>query len=257
MNKPIYRHLADKKWREYKRLVEMQRITQMNVAPDLLPEIEISAQTEVYMNGAGKDKEVMPRTSGNRTRDIEVESGKFVASKVSEVPPPYLRVQVFDKGNRFVTLAFIDADIPDIENDSYDVQCQFLAVNIPISPTSPGIRIPQLDEQSQVVHPWRAPYAQKGSNYHRICLLVMQQQQEIDVVEAREKYGLRKGFSMRDFAATWSLHVVGGHLFRVKWDEWTDGIMTSLGDQASEMELQRRPVPKLPYKKRDTSRMRG
>ena len=37
MAKPIYRFLADRKWREYKRKIMVQRITQMNVVPDVVP----------------------------------------------------------------------------------------------------------------------------------------------------------------------------------------------------------------------------
>ena len=40
MNKPIYRHLAHKKWSAMKRKILMQRITQMHVVPDVLPAID-------------------------------------------------------------------------------------------------------------------------------------------------------------------------------------------------------------------------
>ena len=40
MNKPIYRHLADLKWRSHSRQILMQRINQMDVVPDILPAVD-------------------------------------------------------------------------------------------------------------------------------------------------------------------------------------------------------------------------
>ena len=100
MNRPIYRHLADKKWREYKRPLLMQRIAQMHVVPDVLPHLDPTAQVELSF--------------GRRT----VHPGDFVDSRISEMPGR-LVVQPFDKGERLVTIAVVDPDVPDESKDSF------------------------------------------------------------------------------------------------------------------------------------------
>lgn len=47
MNKPIYRHLAEKKWRQFKRRVLEQRITQLAIVPDLLPSLNLVADIDL------------------------------------------------------------------------------------------------------------------------------------------------------------------------------------------------------------------
>src|ERR1700728_4786974 len=104
MNKPIYRYLADKQWRRYKWLLLMQRITQMNVMPDILPKIDPIAEVILAF--------------GRRN----VQPGDFVDSRVSEILPR-LKVQVFDKGERLVTVVVVDADVPVLEKDDFTYHC--------------------------------------------------------------------------------------------------------------------------------------
>ena len=47
MSRPIFRHLAEKKWRAYKRKIEMQRIEQMFVVPDVLPKLDPTVEVDV------------------------------------------------------------------------------------------------------------------------------------------------------------------------------------------------------------------
>jgi hypothetical protein len=93
MTKPIYRYLADRKWREYQRKIIVQRIEQLGIVPDVLPFFEPTAEVRL----AFRQKNVQP--------------GEFVDSRISEVPPR-LKVQVFDKGERLVTIVVIDSDVP-------------------------------------------------------------------------------------------------------------------------------------------------
>ena len=77
MDRPIYRYLADRKWRDYKRKILMQRISQMYIVPDLLSHLDPTAQVSL---GFGRRN---------------VQPGEFVDSRVSEIPAR-LNVQVFD-----------------------------------------------------------------------------------------------------------------------------------------------------------------
>lgn len=246
MNRPIYRHLSDKKWRKYKRLIMMQRISQMHVVPDILPHLDPTAEVSL---GFGRRN---------------VHPGEFVDSRVSEVPAR-LNVQVFDKGERLVSVAIVDPDVPDEEKDSFGSRCHFLAVNIPISPTSTSIHLSKLNEADQLVIPWLPPYAQKGAPYHRLAVFIVQQygtearqDTRLDIETVKKEKGYKRdGFTMRRFLANQKhLKPIGVHLFRSKWDEGTDGVMLRAGIKETNVEYTKKKPEKLPYKKKDGARYR-
>ena len=246
MNRPIYRHLADKKWREYKRLILMQRISQMYIVPDLLPHLDPTAEVHLGF--------------GRRV----VQPGEFVDSRVSEMPAK-LNVHVFDKGERLVTVAVVDPDVPDEDQDSFGSRCHFLAVNIPISPTSTSISIAKLSESEHIVHPWLPPFAQKGAPYHRLAVFIIQQDAGETSQEPRlnpehlrnDKSCKREGFTVRRLLSKeTALKPIGAHLFRSRWDEGTDGVVSRAGVEGANIEFARKKPEKLPYKKKDGARYR-
>lgn len=177
MNKPIYRYLANRKWRSPggKFLIADQRIRQMNVVPDILPSLDLSADVSLYFQGTKPNggNMVLPRPNRSTTQRVPVQPGEFVASAVSE-QPPRIEVQVFDKGPRLITVAVVDPDVPNVETNGFEYRCHFLAVNIPISPTVTSVRVESL-KSNQIILPWSPPYAQKGSPYHRLAVLVFEQ----------------------------------------------------------------------------------
>lgn len=238
MNRPIYRYLADRKWREYKRLVMMQRITQMNVVPDVLPHLDPTAAVDLAF--------------GRRN----VQPGEFVDSRVSEIPPK-LNIQVFDKGERPVTIMVLDSDVPNVEEDRFDYRCHFLATNIPLSPTITSIPFRHLSAETQIVLPWLPPHAQKGSPYHRLSIFVLQQTEGKTLdIEAMRRKEQRHGFNIRSFNDRHQMKAIGVHLFRNTWDEGTAGVMTRAGLGGADVELKRKKVEPLPYKKKDGARYR-
>ena len=111
MNKPIYRHLAEKKWREFKRKVLEQRVTQLSIVPDLLGSLDLVADIDLSF--------------GRKT----VTPGDFVESYISEKLPT-LHVQTFTPGEKLVTVAVVDADVPALDADSFTTRCHFIASNI-------------------------------------------------------------------------------------------------------------------------------
>ena len=243
MNRPIYRYLADRKWREYKRKLLMQRISQMYIVPDILPHLDPTADVSLRF--------------GRR----KVQPGEFVDSCVSEIPAR-LNVQVFDKGERLVSIAVVDPDVPDEGKDSFSSRCHFLAVNIPLSPTATSIVLSNLNEDEHIVHPWLPPYAEKGAPYHRLAVMVLQQDDagkgaSLDVKALREGSGLRrKGFKIRRFMDRRPMRPIGMHLFRSQWDEGTDGVVTRAGIEGMNIEFARKKPEKGLYKKKDGARYR-
>ena len=240
MNRPIYRHLANQQWRSYRRKVQEQRITQMHVVPDILPHINMVAEVTVAF---GRHN---------------IQPGAFVDSRISE-KPARLHVQVFDRGTRLVSIAVVDPDVPNTETDGFEYRCHFLAVNIPISPTTTSLPLASLtDKPSQLVLPWLPPYAQKGSPYHRLSVFVLQHQdgKELDA-EAVKKKVKRDGFKLRSFMDKYRVLPVGVALFRSIWDEGTAGVMQRAGIEGANVELVRKKSEKLPFKKKDGIRYRG
>lgn len=238
MAKPIYRYLADQKWRDYRRKILVQRITQMKVIPDVLQHCDPIVDTKMYY---GK-RAILP--------------GEFVNSLVS-TSPPKLDVQMFERGEKLVTIAVIDPDVPNVEKDSYDYKMHFFAVNIPISATSTKIDLAQLPE-SQVVFPWVPPVAQKGSPYHRLSLFVMEQKdaQPLDSGAMKARETVRDNLQLRTLQARYHLKPIGAHLFRTQWDESMLEVMKQVGFAEPDLELRTKRVEPLPYKRRNPPTMR-
>ncbi|KAJ5456815.1 hypothetical protein N7530_012089 [Penicillium desertorum] len=239
MSKPIYRFLADRKWREYRRKILVQRITQMKVIPDVLPHCDPVVETKLYF--------------GKR----QVQAGEFVEAKLS-TDAPKLDVQMFEGGEKLVTIAVVDPDVPNVENDNFDYKTHFLAVNVPISATSTKVDLAQLLEDSQVVLPWLPPVAQKGSPYHRLSLFIMEQKdsQPLDFAAVKAKETNRDTTLLRTLQSRYHLKAIGAHLFRTQWDDSTLEVMKQIGFDGANVELRRKRVEPLPYKRRNPSSFR-
>ncbi|KAJ5881150.1 uncharacterized protein N7473_012203 [Penicillium subrubescens] len=239
MSKPIYRFLADRKWREYRRKILVQRITQMNVVPDVLPHCDPIVETKLYFNKR------------------QVQPGDYVEARVS-TEAPKLDIQMFERGEKLVTIAVVDPDVPNVEADSFDFKMHYLAVNVPISAVNTKVDLAQLAADSQVVLPWLPPVAQKGSPYHRLSVFIMEQKdsQPLDFAAVKAKETDRDNTLLRTLQARYHLKAIGAHLFRSQWDETTLEVMKEIGYSGADFELRRKRVEPLPYKRRNPSSFR-
>lgn len=236
MNRPIYRHLANQKWRKYQRLLLMQRISQFHIVPDLVQHLDPVAEVTF---GFGR-KDVKP--------------GEFVDSRVSEVLPR-LKIQPFDKGERLVHIAVVDPDIPNEENDSFATRCHYLALNIPVSPTNTSVPLSRF--RNHAVLDWLPPYSQKGAPYHRMTIFILEQRENKPLdPETVARTLKRDGFNLQAFTDRHLLKPVGFNLFRALWDEGTAGVMERAGAPGADIEFVRKKPEKLPYKKKDGARYR-
>lgn len=236
MNKPIYRYLADRQWRSYRRLIINQRVEQLSLVPDVLPHFEPTADVRLAF----------------RARNVQ--PGDFVDSRVSEVPAR-LKVQVFDKGERLVTVVVIDSDVPDMEKDNFKSRCHYLASNIPISPVQPSLPLSFANPETQLILPWLPPFAQKGSPYHRLSIFVLEQKSKtepIDISKLKEKFTEQKrdGFSLLSFKDNHAMTPIGVSVFRSHWDEGTKGVMERAGVEGADIEWKRKKVVAIKPKQR-------
>jgi large subunit ribosomal protein L35 len=221
MNKPIYRHLAEKKWRSYDHRLITQRIEQFNIVPDIIPKLEPTADVQLYF------------------RKMKIPPGQIVDSIVSE-KPPRLRVQTFDdKGERLVSVVVIDSDVPNLENNNYSKRCHYMAANIPISPTDTSVPLSQIKGDDQLAVPWLPAFAQKGAPYHRLGIYILEQKsgEKLDVAKLKELYSSRDGFSLKSFRDKYNLHAFGFNMFRTEWDDNTAAVMARHNISGAEIEL--------------------
>lgn len=260
MNKPIYRHLADRKWRSYDYKLITQRISQFHIVPDVLPKLDPVADVQLFF----RSKKTAP--------------GAVVDSLVSE-SPPRLRVQTFDgRGERLVTVVVVDADVPVPEEDGFRKRCHFLAANVPLSPTAPSLPLSRIRGEDQLAVPWLPPFAHKGSPYHRLAIFVLEQKDNaaVDVAKLRELYANHppaaapavdsasaaaaaegvepdapqipvksQSFSLKSLRDRLGLRPVGFSMFRTVWDEHTAGIMERSGQFGADLEFRRNKVVSL------------
>ena len=246
----------------------------MSVVPDVLPAIDPTVQTALHF----------PSALGSRNTK-RIQHGDIVNSAVSEQQPT-LYIQPYDKGTRLVTIAVINPDVPDVSKDSFGYRCHFLASNIPISPTDTRVQLSNLDKETQVVLPWLPPYSQKGIDYQRLSIFILEQPSperseaspsssldfersetpssspegtqalNLDTIREVHRFTQREGFNLRSFVDRFLLKPVGVDLFRTKWDENTKGVMERAGVLGSDVEFKRKRVEPLPYQRKGGERYR-
>jgi large subunit ribosomal protein L35 len=232
MSKPIYRHLADRRWHEMEHKIITQRINQFFIVPDLLPKFDPVADVKLFFRGE------------------KVAPGEILDSRITEVPPS-LRVQVFDKGERLLSVAVVDADVPNTEDNSFDRRCHFLAVNIPWDPTKLSLPLSRVAAAGgDVAVPWLPPFSQKGAPYHRLAIFVLEHKERVDPERLKKLYGGRDGFALASFRNATRASPVGFNMFRTVWDEGTAAVMERHGIPGAEIEFKREKYDSLkPHRK--------
>ena len=218
----------------------------MKVIPDVVDQFEPTVDVTLYFKRLSEKYVVSP--------------GQFLDSTKSETPVN-LSVQVFERGEKLISIAVVDADVPDVAGDGFKRRCHFIAANIKITPTHSSVMLNQLSKTEQIIKPWVPPTAQKGSPYHRIAIIVCEQKDNIPIeiegavkIWAKEKS--QDNFSVRKMMQVHRLKPIGATMFRTKWDEGMAGVMQRHGIEGAEIELKRVKVEPLPYKRRNPSSFR-
>ncbi|KAI1100745.1 PEBP-like protein [Jackrogersella minutella] len=220
MDKPIYRYYAERKWRGLPYRMIAQRIKQLNIVPDVLPKFDPITDVQLFF------------------RRIKVVPGAILDSRITEVPPR-LKVQVFDAGERLVSVVVMDSDVPNADKDTFERRCHYLAVNVPISPNQPSLPLGRVNKETQLAVPWLPAFSQKGAPYHRLSVFVLEQKrgETLDINKIRELYSGRDGFSLKSYRDKFGLTPVGFNIFRTIWDEGTAGVMERAGEPGADIEF--------------------
>ncbi|KAI0119413.1 PEBP-like protein [Daldinia grandis] len=225
MDKPIYRYYAERKWRGLPYRIITQRVEQLNIIPDVLPKFDPVVDVQLFF------------------RRIKVNPGAILDSRITEVPPR-LRVQVFNPGERLVSVVVMDSDVPNPEIDSFDRRCHYLAANVPISPNQPSLPLGRVNKESQLAVPWLPAFSQKGAPPHRLSIFILEQKpgENLDIAKLRELYSSRDGFSLKSYRDKFGLTPVGFNIFRTTWDEGTSGVMERAGIPGADIQFKSKRV---------------
>ncbi|KAK4203646.1 phosphatidylethanolamine-binding protein [Triangularia verruculosa] len=237
MNKPIYRYLAERKWRSMDYKIITQRISQFNIVPDILPKFDPTMDVKMTFRG------------------YKAPPGAILDSLITESGPPNLRLQVFNSGERLLSVVVMDSDVPNPETDSFARRLHFLVTNIPWSPASTSLNLHRLNskgespspEDGTLAIPWLPPTAQKGAPYHRLSVFVLEhnKNQPLDLAKLKETYANRDGFSLKSFRDKFDLNPVGFTLFRSVWDEHTAEVMARHNIPGADVEFKQERVRSL------------
>ncbi|KAI0791795.1 phosphatidylethanolamine-binding protein [Abortiporus biennis] len=216
LNKPVYRHLVEKRWREEGALdLLMERIHQMNVVPDLLPSLHPSLDLRVNYPEA-PPKSVYLRTRIKR-RYERVEPGVYLLPEQTR-KPPRLYTTVFHTDPRLYTLLMVDLDVPDEENRTFQTYLHWMQPNLTLSSSSPS-PIPLSTSHTSYI----PPHPQRGTPYHRYVILLLPQQNPTERIHIPvPTQAERLGFNYRAFAEKYGLDGSkggGAHMFREVWDD--------------------------------------
>ncbi|KAL7625060.1 mitochondrial 54S ribosomal protein YmL35 [Parahypoxylon ruwenzoriense] len=233
MDKPIYRYYAERKWRDLPYRIITQRVKQLNIVPDVLPKFDPIVDVQLFF------------------RRNKITPGTILDSRISEVPPR-LKVQVFNPGERLVSVVVMDSDVPNPETDSFDRRCHYLAANVPISPNHPSLPLGKVHKETQLAVPWLPAFSQKGAPYHRLSIFVLEQKpgETLDITKMRELYSGRDGFSLKSYRDKFGLTPVGFNIFRTIWDENTAGVMERAGMPGADIEFKFKRVYSLKGEKK-------
>ena len=121
MSKAVFRYMKSKQFQRETLPVIQQRVTQMFVTPDLLSPFTPSLNVQLDF-GAGSSPNV-PKGSPASSNFFETGSFLLPGHTIQE---PEVDVTTFHPDQKYYTIALIDPDTPDIENETFKQQLHWL-----------------------------------------------------------------------------------------------------------------------------------
>ncbi|KAI8081509.1 phosphatidylethanolamine-binding protein [Halteromyces radiatus] len=205
MSRPVYRYLTQRQFEKQPRAKLLERITQMNVAPDVV-DIDVNPTVEIKLQL--DDSSI-------------IEPGVFTTPEQS-ISRPHIQVTNFHTERRLYTMMLVDPDSPDVANKTYQQHCHWLITNVPLSATQPTV------QDGNTILDYIPPHPQKGTKAHRYTLIAYEQgnqgQDTLDSVTVNQ----RDGFDAKTFAKEHGLTVRGVTFFRQKWNESVSKIYSDI-----------------------------
>lgn len=204
---PVYRHLLEKKWREYDLMITMQRLETLHVIPDTLPTLDPEADVKVKFA-----HNLDPQFSD------WVTPGDFLPAHAAS-QPPVIRVQEFgrlDESNpNLYTVVVVNPDTPNLDTNSFTTRLQYGLANVPLDNVNNTIDAHTLlSSGSELTFTEFEPLAPEvNAGDQRACLWVFRQEKHIE-----PHLALRENFDIRAFQKSHSLVPIGAHVWRQRFD---------------------------------------
>lgn len=179
MDRAVMRHLAERAWRREGELdLLMQRVMQLSIVPDLLPDHTPSAAIRIATTES-------------------VEPGSIQSSKAF-ASPPKVTVQLFSHPSApteatpnpesLYTLLIVDPDSPNHETQSFSQRVHYAKTDIPLSVLSGDVNL--FTAAGTELVSYEPPAPARGSGKHRYTFIVIKQGSTTPSVE-RENFDLR------------------------------------------------------------------
>ncbi|KAF8929707.1 phosphatidylethanolamine-binding protein [Dissophora ornata] len=210
MSKAVFRYMKSKQFQRETLPVIQQRITQMFVTPDVLPAFTPTLNVQLDY-GSGP---VIKNASGSSVSNNYFEVGSYLLPGKS-IKEPKINVTSFHPEQKYYTVALVDPDMPDVENQSFKQQLHWLMTNVSLSATQTDV----IQESADVVLPYVPPHPPKGTKYHRYTLLVAEQPNKGQDKVQIDRSQVSRETTVRDLCSQYGLDSKGLTFFRQVWDK--------------------------------------
>ncbi|ORX40454.1 phosphatidylethanolamine-binding protein [Kockovaella imperatae] len=199
MDRPVMRHLAERKWKLEGGLdLIMRRMYENKVVPDLLPDLAPTNPLTIHL-----------------PRNESFEPGLTLLASTFQ-SPPRLTFTLFNPPSDTVgkyTLIVLDADHPETITHSYSQRLHYLKTNIPLRVTDDQTDL--FTSAGDELLPWEPLAPPRGSSRHRYTFVLLRQPASV-AIQAPP----RQGFNLRRYLADRGVSpasVVGLNLVKSEW----------------------------------------
>ncbi|BEI84519.1 hypothetical protein CcaverHIS002_0411230 [Cutaneotrichosporon cavernicola] len=206
MDRAVMRELAERAWRRNGGLdLLMQRLFQLGVVPDILPDILPTADMTVWA-GAGEAVEagkIIPPSSLKEAPRVHVQLFGHPSTPSATHPNPEGKY----------TLLVVDPDSPDHENQTYKQRVHYAKTDLSLSVISGATDL--MTAPGTELLAYEPPTPPKGTGKHRYVFLVIKQGNVLHPVT-------RDNFTLRQYLEEHKLSdkdVVAASLVRSQWSE--------------------------------------
>lgn len=213
---PVYRHLAEEKWKSHDLMVTMQRLESLHVIPDTLPTLDPKVDVKVRF--------------GHNTRSEfigDIEPGTILPAFAVSIPPT-IEVQEFNSSDYdlgLYTAVLVNPDTPDLEKNSFKTTLNYGLHNVPLTYTDNKILPAKLMSNPEFIFQQYTPLLpEKNAQTQRACLWVFRQSKELKDLSFDAE-----NFNIREFAESNGLTAVGAHVWRQAFDRSVNETRTKYG----------------------------
>ncbi|EKD00190.1 hypothetical protein A1Q2_05533 [Trichosporon asahii var. asahii CBS 8904] len=203
MDRPVMRHLARQAWTRAGELdLVMQRVYQLGIVPDLLP--DVSQRGALRIEGIEAGTILPPSQLANPPK---------VSLQFFDQPPGVSPLAPVDT-KALYTLLIVDADIPNHETASYEQRLLYAKSDIPLSILSGEVDL--ITGPGNEFVSYEPPVPCSGSGKHRCAFIVLAQKENGGTMSSE-----RANFNLRAFLESAGLTAKDVAAASVIRSEWT------------------------------------